>query len=332
MNGSSKRICAWLTLLLPTCLCAPAAAQNFAKGADVSWIDQQENSGRVFRNAAGANADFFALLKGTGVDAIRLPVWVNPKDGWCGGADVLSMAKRAKAQGMRIMLDVHYSDGWADPGRQTKPAAWNGDTFSKLVSDVYAHTSGILSYLKSNGIGVSWVQVGNEINGGMLWPDGKTPNFGNLAQLIDSGYNASKAVYPDAKVVVHLANGYDNATFRWFFDRLKSAGGKWDAVGMSYYPSSSGWQSANTQIASNMRDMVARYGTDVIVGEVGMDWQQDAATRSMLADLVAKTRAVGAHGLGVFYWEPDAYPGWQGYTRGAVNSNGQLTQALSAFQ
>ncbi|QNH13967.1 glycosyl hydrolase 53 family protein [Xanthomonas sp. SI] len=332
MNGSSKSMCAWLALLLLACLCAPAAAQSFAKGADVSWIDQQESSGRVFRNAAGANTDFFALLKGSGVNAVRLRVWVNPKDGWCDGADVLNMANRAKAQGMQIMIDFHYSDSWADPGQQTKPAAWSGDAFSKLLSDVYAHTSGILSYLKSNGINVSWVQVGNEINSGMLWPDGKTPNFGNLAQLINSGYNASKSVYPNAKVVVHLANGYDNATFRWFFDGLKSAGGKWDVVGMSHYPSSSGWQSANTQIASNMRDMVARYGADVIVSEVGMDWQQDAATRAMLADLVAKTRAVGAHGLGVFYWEPDAYPGWQGYTKGAVNNNGQLTQALSAFQ
>ncbi len=331
MNRSSKRVSAWLLVLLLACLCAPAMAQTFAKGADVSWIDQQESSGRVFRNASGATTDFFSLLKGTGVNAIRLRVWVNPQGGWNDGADTLNMAKRAKAQGMRIMIDFHYSDSWADPGKQTKPAAWSNHDFATLVKDVYSHTNGILSYLKSNGIDVSWVQVGNEINSGMLWPDGKTPNFGNLAQLINSGYNASKSVYPNAKVIVHLANGYDNATFRWFFDSLKSAGGKWDVVGMSHYPSTNAWQSANTQIASNMQDMVTRYGSDVIVSEVGMDWQQAATTRAMLADLLSKTRALGSRGLGVFYWEPDAYPGWQGYTMGAVDNNGKLTQALSAF-
>ena len=328
----SKRL-SWLFVLF-TLHAGVAMAQSttFAKGADVSWIDQEEASGYVFRNAAGVQTDFFQLLHDTGVNAVRLRVWVNPAGGWCNGADVLYKAQRAAALGMRIMIDFHYSDTWADPSHQTKPAAWANDSFSKLVTDVYAHTSGILSYLRSNGITVSWVQVGNEINSGMLWPDGETPNFSSLAQLINSGYDAVKSVYPNAKVIVHLANGYDNSDFRWFFDNLKAAGGKWDVIGMSLYPSTSNWQTYNQEIAANMQDMVSRYGSDVVVSEVGMDWEQGATAKAMLSDLIGKVEALGSHGLGVFYWEPDAYPGWQGYTLGAVNDQGQLTEALSAFQ
>jgi arabinogalactan endo-1,4-beta-galactosidase len=101
---------------------------------------------------------------------------------------------------------------------------------------------------------------------------------------------------------------------------------------MSHYPTSSNWTTLNSEAATTMQDMVSRYGSDVVVSETGMDWQQASAARSMLLDLMSKNQALGAHGLGVFYWEPDAYPSWQGYTWGAVNSSGQLTSALSAFQ
>lgn len=331
MRTSSKGKYLWLAALLLVFQTGNALAQ-FAKGADVSWLDQEESSGYVFRNASGVQTDFFTLLKNTGVNAIRLRVWVNPSGGWCNGADTLYKAKRAAAQGMRIMIDFHYSDTWADPAHQTKPAAWSNHTTSQLITDVYSHTQGILNYLKSNGITVTWVQVGNEINSGMLWPTGQTPNFSTLAQLINSGYNATKSVYPGAKVIVHLANGYNDSDFRWFFDNLKSAGGKWDVVGMSHYPTSSNWTTLNSEAATTMKDMVSRYGSDVVVSETGMDWEQASAASSMLLDLMSKNQALGAHGLGVFYWEPDAYPSWQGYTWGAVNSNGQLTSALSAFR
>lgn len=303
----------------------------FAKGADVSWIDQEEAAGKIFRDAAGDPTDFFALINHAGVNAVRLRVWVNPAGGWNNGADVLYKARRAQALGMRVMIDFHYSDTWADPAHQSKPTAWVAHNQSQLVHDVYAHTQGILSYLKSNGIEVSWVQVGNEINSGMLWPNGKTPHFHALAQLINAGYSATKDIYPAAKVIVHLANGYNNATFRWFFDNLKAAGGHWDVVGMSLYPDARNWQTYNNEIAANMRDMVARYGSDVVVSEVGMDWRQAGTAKAMLSDLISKTKAIGPHGLGVFYWEPDAYPGWHQYTLGAVNDRGQLTQAMDAF-
>jgi len=319
------------SVLLTACVVSGAAAQTFAKGADVSWVSQQESSGYAFYNSAGVKTDPYVLLKNLHVDAVRLRVWVNPSGGWNNGADVLYKAKRAAAQGQRIMIDFHYSDAWADPGQQTKPAAWKTHTIDQLVNDVWSHTNGILSYLKQNGITVTWVQVGNEINGGMLWPEGSTSNFANLARLINSGYDATKAVYPNAKVVVHLANGYKNADFRWFFDNLKAKGGKWDITGMSHYPAASGWQAANDQLSTNMWDMAGRYAKPVAVCEVGMDWQQSSAAYNMLVDVINKTRALGSNGAGVFYWEPQAYPGWQGYTMGAVDAAGKFTSAMNAF-
>ncbi|MFZ6845025.1 glycoside hydrolase family 53 protein [Undibacterium sp. RuTC16W] len=306
-------------------------AASFANGADISWVNQQEASGYVFRDSSGNATDPFVLLKNIGINAIRLRVWVNPSGGWSNAADTLYKAKRAAAQGQRIMIDFHYSDTWADPGHQAKPAAWSSHTLAQLNTDVYAHTHDVLNYLKSNGINVEWVQVGNEINSGMLFPEGSTSNFTQLSTLINNGYNAVKAVYPSALVVLHLANGYDDAVFRWFFDGVKSKGAKWDVIGMSHYPPVSGWASYNTKIAATMSDMVSRYGKPVMVCEVGMDWQQAATTKSMLSDLITKTKALGSNGLGVFYWEPDAYPGWQGYTLGAVNASGQFTKALDPF-
>ncbi|WP_035053143.1 glycoside hydrolase family 53 protein [Andreprevotia chitinilytica] len=306
-------------------------AATFANGADVSWVDQEESSGYVFRNSSGVATDPFVLLSNLGINAIRLRVWVNPTGGWNDGADVLYKAKRAAALGQRIMIDFHYSDSWADPGQQTKPAAWSSHTFSALTSDVYNHTYSILNYLKTNGITVEWVQVGNEINSGMLWPSGSTSNFSQLAQLINQGYSATKTVYPSAKVILHLANGYDDATFRWFFDGVKAAGANWDVVGMSHYPPAASWATYNSQLATTMSDMVSRYGKQVIISEVGMDWTQASVAKSMLSDVITKVKALGSNGLGVFYWEPEAYPGWQGYTMGAVNASGEFTSAMSAF-
>jgi len=307
------------------------AAAPFANGADVGWVSRQEKAGQSFYNSSGVKTDPFVLLKNLQVNAIRLRVWVNPADGWNNGADVLYKAKRAAAQGQRIMIDFHYSDTWADPGKQTKPAAWARHTVAQLNQDVYKHTYGILDYLRTNGITVEWVQVGNEINGGMMWPEGSTSNPGQLAGFINNGYNATKAVYPAAKVVVHLANGYKNGDFRWFFDRLKNAGGRWDITGMSHYPPVADWANYNKLLETNMKDMAARYGKPVVVAEVGMDWQQAAAARSMMADLLTRARALGDKGAGVFYWEPQAYPGWEGYTMGALDAMGKFTIALDPF-
>jgi arabinogalactan endo-1,4-beta-galactosidase len=154
----------------------------------------------------------------------------------------------------------------------------------------------------------------------------------NFAWLINSGHDAVKAVSSGSKVIVHLSNGYDNALFRWMFDGLKSNGARWDVIGMSLYPTTSNWATLNQQTLANMNDMVARYGKEVILSEVGMEVSAAATARLFLTDILNKTRSVsGGKGLGVFYWEPECYGSWYQYSKGAFDSSGKPTVALDAF-
>jgi len=309
-----------------------AGSIEFAKGADISWLTQMEAAGRKFYNIAGTEQDCIKIVKDIGVNAIRLRVWVNPADGWCNTTDLVTKAIRANATGMKILLDFHYSDSWADPGKQYKPVSWAAQDFSALQQSVAAHTTAVLSALKTNGITPAWVQIGNETNDGMLWPDGKaSANMGNFAKLIIAGYNAVKAADTSMKVIVHLSNGYDNGLFRWLFDGLKNNAAKWDITGMSLYPSATNWSSLNTQCLANMNDMVARYGKPVMVVETGMSWSDAPSCNTFITDLITKLKSLGNNGLGVFYWEPESYNNWQGYSLGAFDNDGKPTVALNAF-
>jgi arabinogalactan endo-1,4-beta-galactosidase len=312
-----------------------AQTPAFAKGADVSWVTEMEASGRKFYNKAGAEQDIFRLLRDDyGLNTIRLRVWVNPANGYNGPADVLAKARRAQALGMRLLIDFHYSDSWADPGQQTKPAAWQNYTLAQLKQAVYDHTTAVLTLLKDNGITPEWVQVGNENNDGMLWPEGRitVSGFASFAQLIDQGYAAVKDVSPTTKVIVHFANGYNNGAFRYFFDGLKNNGARWDVIGLSLYPDAATWNTFTAQTQANMNDMVTRYpGKEVMVVETGMPNYLPVPTREMLYDLIQKTKAVaGGKGLGVVYWEPQAY-NWQSYNLGAWQTNGHATSAMDGF-
>jgi arabinogalactan endo-1,4-beta-galactosidase len=330
-SPASRLLCG-LALVLASVIPATTSHAAFAKGADVGWLSQMEASGYSFYTASGTQQDLLQILQSYSIDSIRLRVWVNPTGGWCGKTDVINQAVRAKNRGMRIMIDFHYSDSWADPGQQTKPAAWASHGISALATDVYNHTTDVLNGLKTAGVTPEWVQVGNETNNGMLWEDGRaSSSMANFARLVTSGYNAVKAVFPNTKVIVHLSNGYDNAMFRWMFDGLRANNAPFDVIGMSMYPSTTNWQTLNSQCLTNMNDMVARYGKDVIISEVGLDYTAAQTTKDMLIDLMNKTKSVtGGRGLGVFYWEPECY-NWAGYTKGAWNTNGRPTIAMDAF-
>jgi arabinogalactan endo-1,4-beta-galactosidase len=308
--------------------------KNFAKGADISWLTEMEAGNYKFYNRDGKQEDCYQVMKDEGMNSIRLRAWVNPVDGWCNTADVVTKAKRAKAAGMRIMIDFHYSDWWADPSKQNKPAAWSSMSFSDLKQALSDYTTHVMDTLKTNGIVPSWVQVGNETNDGMLWEDGRaSTNMGNFATLINAGYDAVKSVSDTTKVIVHISNGFDNTLFRWVFDGLKSNGAKWDIIGMSLYPSSANWSTLNTECLSNMNDMVSRYKTPVMICEVGMPWTDSVACKSFLTDIINKTKSLANNnGLGVFYWEPECYNNWQSYSLGAFDNSGKPTMALDAFK
>jgi arabinogalactan endo-1,4-beta-galactosidase len=305
---------------------------GFAKGADISWLTQMESSGYSFYDSTGAKMDCMLILKNLGFNSIRLRAWVNPSDGWCNTADLVTKAVRANNLGFKILIDFHYSDVWADPGHQTKPTAWTGLDFVSLTDTVFSYTKHVMDTLKSNAINPVWVQIGNETNDGMLWEDGRaSTNMSQFAKLINAGYKAVKAVNDSTKLIVHISNGYDNTMFRWMFDGLTADSANFDIIGMSLYPSTSNWQSLDEQCLSNMQDMVSRYGKEVMICEIGMDVTAASTCRSFIADIIAKTNSLSnAQGLGVFYWEPESYS-WQGYTLGAFDNNGKPTAALYGF-
>lgn len=307
---------------------------GFAKGADVSWLTEMEKSGVKFYNTLGRETECMSLLRDLGMNSIRLRVWVNPTDGWCNKSDMLVKAWRANALGMRLLIDFHYSDTWADPGKQTKPVAWQSLSYDELKAAVAEHTTDVLTALKELNITPEWVQVGNETGDGMLWEDGRaSTNMAQYAELNNAGYDAVKAVFPDAKVIVHLQSGDDNEMFRWMFDGLKDNGGKWDVIGMSLYPEPDTWEAMNTACLNNMTDMISRYGTEVMLCEVGMSWDNPEESRDFLTDLITKTKAIANDKcLGIFYWEPQAYNGWNDYTLGAFDNSGKPTVALDAFK
>ena len=313
-------------------------AASFACGADVSWLPQMEAAGMRFYDDAGVQKDCLQILKGHGINAIRLRVWVNPSadrcTGHCSRDETVAMARRAADSGFRVMIDFHYSDSWADPGKQNKPAAWSSHTISQLATDVYNHTTDVLNAVIAAGVRPEWVQVGNETNDGMLWENGRasaTGGFTSFTSLVNSGYDAVKAVDSSIKVIIHISNGYDNSLFRWMFDSLTAHKARYDIIGMSLYPSTSNWTTLTSQCLTTMNDMVARYGKEVMIAEVGMPYSAAQATKDMLTDLISKVKSVpSGKGLGVFYWEPQCY-NWCSYSLGAWNTNGRPTIAMDAF-
>jgi arabinogalactan endo-1,4-beta-galactosidase len=326
-------ICFWM--IFSTSITAKA---QFVKGADVGWLSQMEATNYKFYDSLGAEKNCLQILKDHGINTIRLRVWVNPSsdriNGHCSKDETVAMAVRAKNMGMRVMIDFHYSDSWADPAKQTKPAAWAGHSFSQLLDDVYNHTAEVLTALKSAGVTPEWVQVGNEIIQGMLWPDGKTPNWSQLVQLINKGYDAVKTVDNTIKVIVHIDQGNDNDRSRWFFDNIKDNGGKYDIIGLSYYPYWLGTDYTVTinALGANLADMVSRYGKEVMVVEVGGEYNKVQNTYDMLMAVLDKVRAVpGNKGLGVIYWEPEGEKSWSGYSLSCWGSDGKPTAALKAF-
>jgi len=303
---------------------------GFAKGADVSWLTEMEDEGYSFYSSDGVQTECLHLLRDMGLNAVRLRVWVNPSEGWNAKGDVLAKAYRASQLGFRIMVDFHYSDTWADPGTQDPPAQWATYDLGQMKEAVAAHTTEVLTSLKEKGINVEWVQVGNETRTGMLWPVGKvSDNADSFAQLVNSGYSAVKSVYPDTKVIVHVDSGNDSGISQWLFDALKSSGGKWDVIGLSLYPEDDSYSTMVSDCLANMKSLASRYSCEVMVCEVGMDYDSQNASKC-ISSLYEGARQIDAC-LGVFYWEPECYGGWKDYRKGAFTDDGRPSGALDCF-
>ncbi|MCR4859232.1 MAG: arabinogalactan endo-1,4-beta-galactosidase [Bacteroidales bacterium] len=315
----------------------PEPVSTLVKGADISWVTELESKGYKFYNAAGQERECTALMKEIGLNAVRLRVWVDPDGGWNGKADVLVKAKRAAALGMKVMIDFHYSDSWADPGKQYVPAAWSGKDATAMAAAVKAHTQEILQALKAENVDVSWVQVGNETTNGMLWESGRVSgqNAGQFVTYFKAGREAVKAVYPQAHVILHLDNGWKLETLNWFLTLMKASSLDYDLLGLSLYPSYwSGsaypdWNGKVKQFISNLPTLYANYGKPVMLVEFGMPASEPEKAKAALQYLIDKTKGYD-YFLGIFYWEPEAEHARIGYDYGAF-ANGRPTAALDPF-
>lgn len=329
-----------------------AMADDFALGADISWETEMEAKDEKLFNYQGEERECTALMKEMGLNAIRLRVWVNPSEGttadgkpfgskYCNKEDVLIKAKRAKELGMNVMIDFHYSDWWADPGKQTIPKAWEKHKYKQMLTDVAEHTKEVLTFLKDNGVTPKWVQVGNETSNGMLWPVGNLEqNPKQYAGLFKAGYDAVKEIIPEAIVIVHLDNGYDNDLYNRNLDALRDNGAKWDMIGMSLYPYWSRKTDPNVarlmmSFVKNVKSVAKKYGTDVMLVETGFEVNEKepwimSEGRTQLTTLIDLCRnSTDGHCKGVFYWEPECKPSL--YKLGAFTMSGHPTEIMRAF-
>lgn len=313
-----------------------AHTDDFAKGADVSWLTQMEAEGLKFYTP-GANRqpmECMQLLRDhCGVNSIRLRVWVNPHDGWNNIEDVVVKARRANNLGLATMIDFHFSDTWADPGHQEMPAAWKELAFEDLKAAVSNHVTQTLCALLYAGVSPRWVQIGNETTPGMMLPAGSVENPVQLTELNNAGYDAVKALIPDAKVIVHLDGGHDRQRYERMFDILEANGGKYDMIGMSLYPFwaqqegiEGGWEKVSDDCISNIAYLKRKYNKPMMICEIGMPYNEGEQCRR----LIEKMMNVDIEGI--FYWEPQAPKGYNGgYTLGCFE-NDAPNQALNAFK
>lgn len=312
-------------------------AVTFAKGADLGWITEMESKGLKFYDRHGKETECTALFKSLCFNAVRCRVWVNPTDGWCGMEDVLEKARRAKELGMDIMIDFHYSDWWADPGKQNVPAAWKDCDNTQMATAVAAHTRDVLNYLKTNNITVKWVQVGNEVENGMLWESGRVSgkNAATFVQYFNAGATAVKEIYPEAEVILHVSNAWNADVLTWFYDLVDSNGAEYDMIGLSLYPSyweNGGypdWTARTSSAVANFNMLHTRYGKPVMLVEFGMPASEPEKGKAALQYIIDGTKSWDWF-KGIFLWEPESEKSRNGYEYGAF-SGGSPTIALDPF-
>ncbi|MCM3000607.1 arabinogalactan endo-1,4-beta-galactosidase [Paenibacillus cellulositrophicus] len=325
------------------------------KGMDVSFLDEIEQGGGTFHEGPD-KVDVLELLQRSGTTSIRLRIWNDPPGGYCNLERTLIMAKRVKELGMHLLLDFHYSDKWADPANQWKPAAWEGLHGAALEQAVYDYTYEVMAVLRAGGALPDIVQIGNEITNGMLWPDAKVDPkaesgadeepWARLCGLLKSGASAVRAVDRSVRVMLHIDRGGDPEGSRTFFERMEAEGVPFDVIGLSYYP---WWHGPLEQIERNLQDLSLQFGRDIVVVETAYPWtfrtregfplivENDEALPSAfpvspegqqaylkaLTDIIRRTP--DGRGLGFYYWEPCWIPSQQVWSVGHANNWSNLT-------
>lgn len=293
------------------------------RGADISSLKKSEEKGGIYLDEHGHPADALDILCAHGLNYARLRVWVRSPDGYHGKTQLLEVAKRLQQREMSLLVDFHYADTWADPGKQPKPKDWEALDFTGLKQAVYNHTRELCAALCLQGTPPAMVQIGNEITNGMLWPDGKNEQgFEHLAALLQAGIAAVREVTPETRVMLHLDNGGNNRLYRWWFDNVLAQGVTFDLIGASYYPY---WHGTLTDLQNNLNDLALRYEKEIVVVETAYPFTSEdrdgcenvithqqqpgypfspQGQAAMLGDIINIVRKVpNKRGLGVLWWD-----------------------------
>jgi len=343
---SMRKLTLFMLVIPLACFGIMKPIEDFIIGVDLSTLYEIEKSGGKFYEN-GQQRDCLEILKDNGFNWIRLRLWNDPTDengtslggGNCNYQNMTQIARRAKALGMKVLVDFHYSDWWADPGKQIKPKAWKDLHGEPLQKAVYEYTKDVLVYMRDHEALPDMVQIGNELNNGFLWPDGQiygqnAGGFDGLVALLNSAIKAVREIDPSIKIMIHLAEGGNNSLFRWFFSQITERNVDFDVIGASFYPY---WHGTLEDLSKNLNDISSTFNKQVVVAETAYAWTLEDADgypnifgsdqiagykptvkgqSSFLRDLIDLIRSVPQNkGLGFFYWEGAWIPvkgvGWK---------------------
>ena len=333
---------------------------NFIRGADLSFNQQIEDLGGKYTVNSDAK-EALDIFKDNGANYVRLRLWYAPSDGYCGLAKTIEYAKRLKAKGFKFLLDFHYSDSWADPGKQNKPAAWETLPNSVLKDSIWAYSKFVINALKSQNVLPDMVQIGNEITQGMLWSDGMVngssgwSSLGDLLKFAISGVK-SAAGTSTIKIMLHIDNGGHHGTSLWWFNNIVKQNVPFDVIGLSYYPFG---DNPLDSLKNNVNDLATRYGKEIIIAETAYPWtlgwndntnNSVGSTNQLLTGypatvqgqqdymnaLIAIIKNIpNSKGTGFFYWAPDWITvnglgsSWENMT--FFNFSGEVLSSISVF-
>jgi arabinogalactan endo-1,4-beta-galactosidase len=301
-------------------------AGDFIAGADFSHLRFFEDRGIVYRDN-GQPRDALAILTQRGLTCVRLRLFTsspqqaaaNPYN-YTNNLDyTVPLAVRAKNAGLQFLLDFHYSDSWADPGKQTKPATWTNLAFAQLEQHMYDYNSNSIAAFKAAGAMPDYVQVGNEIIGGLLWPDGRVggryenaTQWTQLGQLMKAAIRGIKdaAGTQPPKIIVHIDRGGNWGATQWFFDNLRNQDVEFDIIGESYYP---WWHGSLEALRTCLNNAAERYGKPLIIAETAFPWTNSTNVFGIPASADGQVQFVAelakilkdlpdGKGAGIFWW------------------------------
>jgi arabinogalactan endo-1,4-beta-galactosidase len=335
----------WLLCGFVFCCAAAVRAADYIVGADLSFLKQAEDRGTVFKEDNQPKPGL-RIFKDHGYNWIRLRLFHTPTQLPNNLQYTIALAQAGKKLGLKFLLDYHYSDTWADPGKQFIPKAWEGMSHAQMVEALGNYTRDTIAAFREAGVFPEMVQIGNEITNGMLWPDAKLPqNWDNFADFIKAGIagvEAGRGDQPRPRIVIHIDKGGDKVATKKFLDRLNTYGLSYDVIGQSYYP---WWHGSLNDLRENLIFMAREYQKDIIVAEAAYNWtpgnyrnrpgpfpETPEGQKEFLEEVNRAVQAApDGRGIGLFWWEPAVAGGTGTGARGFFDRDGNVLPVIAVF-